>query len=401
ALSFPGCSPLEPCPSICAGATITVEYLRVGVGTLGTGKGNTYLYELARTKSNRKPQIKTETKTNTISQWTALPNGKALFRPLLHTLDNTLSSLFFGVQIGMSYGDIGTGHIDIPTSFASVNKDRPHPISKTRIRGDTSSKKRPSAQRIEEDQSEPKRVGQTHDSSAKLAKTAKTAKTTLKGGPKPPKVRESKKIPFFFVQTFHATSHSLIVRHGYKVWEEAYTFAIVRHPLARQVSNFFFLIGHCDGRKDCLSDRMIPEDAIDMETDEEKIEAFHSWMANLYKAHPPGTPTNYLMGSKGHGNEDYDTFNATQTSWMVDPNDNNKIAVQKVYKLEELSTNMDEIASAIPCLKPAGGMAKENASKKTYPHYTKFSKNEKTNRIMREVFGIDYENFGYEYDPKR
>jgi len=349
-----------------------------------------------------------------------------------------LSSLFFGVQIGMSYGDIGTGHIDIPTSFASVNKDRPHPISKTRIRGDTSSKKRPSAQRIEEDQTEPKRVGQTHDSSAKLAKTAKTAKTTLKGGPKPPKVRESKKIPFFFVhinktggtslfgmfreycqleldafsekwvtesgihhRTFHATSHSLIVRHGYKVWEEAYTFAIVRHPLARQVSNFFFLIGNCDGRKDCHSDRMIPEDAIDMETDEEKIEAFHSWMANLYKAHPPGTPTNYLMGSKGHGNEDYDTFNATQTSWMVDPNDNNKIAVQKVYKLEELSTNMDEMVEAIPCLKPAGGMATKNASKKTYPHYTKFSKNEKTNRIMREVFGVDYENFGYEYDPKR
>lgn len=124
-----------------------------------------------------------------------------------------LSSLFFGVQIGMSYGDIGTGHIDIPTSFASVNKDRPHPISKTRIRGDTSSKKRPSAQRIEEDQTEPKRVGQTHDSSAKLAKTAKTAKTTLKGGPKPPKVRESKKIPFFFVQSVSKRAGSCLCLH--------------------------------------------------------------------------------------------------------------------------------------------------------------------------------------------
>lgn len=54
------------------------------------------------------------------------------------------------------------------------------------------------------------------------------------------------------------------------------------------------------------------------------------------------------MGSKGHGNEDYDTFNATQTSWMVDPKDTSKIAVQKIYKLEELSTNMDELMEAIP-----------------------------------------------------
>ena len=208
-------------------------------------------------------------------------------------------------------------------------------------------------------------------------------------------------------RTFHTTSHSLIVRHGHEVWEEAYTFAVVRHPLARQVSNFFFLIGNCnaretsDGRKHCLSDRMIPEDAINLETDEEKIEAFHSWMDELYKAHPPGSPTNYLMGSKGHGNEEYDTFNATQTSWMVDPDDNNKIAVQKVYKLEELSTNMKEMMEAIPCLKPAREMEKKNASKKTYPHYTEFVKNEETNRIMREVFRVDYENFGYEYEPKR
>ena len=84
---------------------------------------------------------------------------------------------------------------------------------------------------------------------------------------------------------------------------------------------------------------------------------------------------------------------------MVDPNDNNKIAVQKVYKLEELSANMDELMEAIPCLKPAGGMAKKNVSEKTYPHYTEFAKNEETNRIMREVFRVDYENFGYEYEP--
>ena len=89
-----------------------------------------------------------------------------------------LSSLFFGIRIGMSYAEIG--HSDIPTSSPPVNQDRPHPISKARIRGDSSSKQRPSAQRIE-DQFEPKRSAQTSDSSVK------PAKTLLEGGAKPAK----------------------------------------------------------------------------------------------------------------------------------------------------------------------------------------------------------------------
>lgn len=89
-----------------------------------------------------------------------------------------LSSLFFGIRIGMSYAEIG--HSDIPTSSPPVNQDRPHPISKARIRGDSSSKQRPSAQRIE-DQFEPKRSAQTSDSSVK------PARATLEGGAKPAK----------------------------------------------------------------------------------------------------------------------------------------------------------------------------------------------------------------------
>jgi len=39
----------------------------------------------------------------------------------------------------------------------------------------------------------------------------------------------------------HSTARSYIARHGRRAWDRAYTFAVVRHPLARQVPNFFFL----------------------------------------------------------------------------------------------------------------------------------------------------------------
>ena len=111
----------------------------------------------------------------------------------------SLSSLFFGVLLGMSH--LEPGHSDIPTSSppAPVNKDRPHPISKARVRGDRSSKQRPSAQRIEKDQNEPKRFVRPGGSSSKLTKAGRPslkreAAPNVSGG------RESK-IPFFFVQS--------------------------------------------------------------------------------------------------------------------------------------------------------------------------------------------------------
>ena len=153
-------------------------------------------------------------------------------------------------------------------------------------------------------------------------------------------------------RSFHSTAHSYIERHGKRVWDKAYTFAVVRHPLARQVSNFFFLAANCekDGKK-CGGDRLIPEGMGpgSSATEEEKIAAFHAWMARLYEAYPPGSPENHLMGSKGHGNEEYPTMNATQTSWLVDPTGQN-IVVEEVFRLESFSGNMEELMRAIPCL---------------------------------------------------
>jgi hypothetical protein len=208
-------------------------------------------------------------------------------------------------------------------------------------------------------------------------------------------------------RTFHATAHALIDHNGRDAWDNAYTFTIVRHPLARAVSNFFFLVDRC-GPGGTLSttkcnNRLIPVKAdISTMTDAEKIDAFHKHVQGLYKKYPPGSKDHYLFGSLGHGNERFDTFNATQTSWLVD--EEGQIAVKNVFHLESLSTDMGKLAQDLPCLrdKKEGErrklleMVHENATPK-YPNYKLFGHNARTNEILREVYAVDYKNFGYEY----
>ena len=200
-------------------------------------------------------------------------------------------------------------------------------------------------------------------------------------------------------QKFHTTAHSWIEKYGQEVYSESYTFAVVRHPLARQVSNFFFLTDYCLKKSVAVChERNIPthvEGVVIAEaTDEQKISVFHNWMERLYQEYP----TDYKFGSYGHGNEKYGTFNATQTSWLVDPQ--GELAVKKVYKLEELSDErtMTELADAIPCLKNSEGvisLRNDNISP-SYPHYMLFAENANTKRIMKEVYAVDFHNFGYE-----
>ena len=137
---------------------------------------------------------------------------------------------------------------------------------------------------------------------------------------------------------------------------------------------------------------MIPINKISSSsTEEAKIEAFHDWMWELYQAYPPGSPNHHLFGSKGHGNEEYPTMNATQTSWMVD--ETGKMAVKKIFKLEDLSNNLDKLSQAIPCLTGQTMISKNQTPK--YPHFTRFANNDRTNRIMQEVYAADYANYGY------
>eukprot|EP00586_Coscinodiscus_wailesii_P000214 CAMPEP_0172482064 /NCGR_PEP_ID=MMETSP1066-20121228/8342_1 /TAXON_ID=671091 /ORGANISM="Coscinodiscus wailesii, Strain CCMP2513" /LENGTH=374 /DNA_ID=CAMNT_0013244937 /DNA_START=143 /DNA_END=1264 /DNA_ORIENTATION=- len=128
-------------------------------------------------------------------------------------------------------------------------------------------------------------------------------------------------------RTFHLTAHAHRDHYGIAQWNASTTFALVRHPLARQVSIFFFLLHNCERNANkCQNhDRFIPTDGsvTSNSTEEEKIQAFHDWIHTLYETYNTSTNStnskqNYLLGSIGHGNEVYATFNATQSSWLVD-----------------------------------------------------------------------------------
>ena len=119
-------------------------------------------------------------------------------------------------------------------------------------------------------------------------------------------------------RSFHSTARSYIDHYGRKSWDNAYTFAVVRHPLARQVSNFFFLAETSFKKGGGGKNNKVQDVQISLLPDEVKIQAFHEWISELYLAYPPGSPDHYLFGSKGVGNEEFESFNSTQTSWMTD-----------------------------------------------------------------------------------
>jgi len=197
-----------------------------------------------------------------------------------------------------------------------------------------------------------------------------------------------------FHRAFHATAHAYIEYFGMKTWNDAYTFAVVRHPLARQVSNFFFLASNgCSKNADKCEERLIPKIDLGSMTDEEKMDVFHEWILNVYETFPPGSTDHFRFGAAGHGNEVYDTFSSTQTSWLVDPD--GVIVVKEIFHLETLSNDMSKLAENIPCLK--NGPIEMDHSNKTpnYPDYMLFAKNKQTRSIINEVFADDFKNFAY------
>ena len=195
-------------------------------------------------------------------------------------------------------------------------------------------------------------------------------------------------------RAFHATAHAYIDYYGRKTWDDAYTFAVVRHPLARQVSNFFFLASTgCQQNGSKCKERLIPTLDISSMSDKDKMDAFHKWILNVYRSFPPDSADHYRFGAAGHGNEVYDTFSSTQTSWLVDPN--GEMVVKEIFHLEDLSTDISKLAENIPCLN-RGPLEMDHSNKTpNYPEYMLFAKNEQTRSIINEIFADDFKNFGY------
>lgn len=211
--------------------------------------------------------------------------------------------------------------------------------------------------------------------------------------------------------SFHATALSHIDHYGAKEWKKAYTFTVVRHPLARQVSNFFFSAASCQKSTNCVIRCIQPRfrgNKMNSFTNKEKIAAFHEWISLLYEKYPPGSPDQYHFGSLGHGNDEMLSFNHTQTSWLVNKND--RFVMDDIFRLEELSSNMTKLVKMIPCLGHQSKSNQYNANHMSrmlkaemihanespkYPNYRLFSKNVATNHIMKELYAVDYINFGY------
>merc|ERR1711865_689112 len=140
-------------------------------------------------------------------------------------------------------------------------------------------------------------------------------------------------------------------------------------------------------------------------SDEEKLDVFHKWIIEVYNKFPPSSTEQYRFGAAGHGNEVYDTFSSTQTSWLVDPVDGVTIVVKDIFKLETLSHDLSRLAEHIPCLHnknnnnngQSASLEMDHSNKTpTYPDYMLFASNIQTRRIINEVFADDFKNFDYQ-----
>jgi hypothetical protein len=188
-----------------------------------------------------------------------------------------------------------------------------------------------------------------------------------KGKGKKQRKGASRKPSNFF---FHASADRQRQLVGEDAWNNAFKFALVRNPWARQVSMFHFLVGgHCKtqlvpatdniaapndephymlagkpkGGKAC-STRLLPSGQGDwLDDNANAIPAFRKWMKRLDDAFPTGHPDNYLFGSMAHGNDESPWFNASQLSWMVDRS--GQVLVDKVIKLEELTDQWSQLTT--------------------------------------------------------
>jgi len=201
---------------------------------------------------------------------------------------------------------------------------------------------------------------------------------------------------------FHASAYRQQDYFGDAAWDEAFTFALVRNPWARQVSMFTFLLttGQCGERADtdpvvakrCQNERMLPKAGswITDETQRERaVREFRGWLVRLNEKYPPGHPLEYMVGSMAHGNDKDPWFNASQVSWLVDGK--GKLLVDEVIKLEELSQKWLQGALCDDSLL----MSQVNPS--IHGHYSDYY-DDNTQRILVSYMQRDIERFNYTFE---
>jgi hypothetical protein len=198
----------------------------------------------------------------------------------------------------------------------------------------------------------------------------------------------------FFFHGNAQRQHSLV---GEDAWKDAFKFALVRNPWARQVSMFHFLVGGQCGKetkKDRCKERFIPMAGAWEKDPELAIPAFRKWMKDLDDNYPPSHPKNYLFGSMAHGNDENAWFNASQLSWLVD--ERGQVLVDKVIKLEELTA---EWKGLMHDLCADDKLEASHANPSVHTHYSEYY-DEVTKDVVDRHMAPDVAYFGYKFERR-
>ena len=189
-----------------------------------------------------------------------------------------------------------------------------------------------------------------------------------------------------------------------RVWSEAYTFALVRNPWARQVSMFHFLLqtASCKGavgaRQPHCELRKLPAAGAWLQNHDEAAARFRKWLADMRAAFPPGSRDQHLFGARSHGNEADSWYNASQLSWFVDARGTQ--LVNDVFKLEELETHWPTLRRRICGLSRVsysdGGLRRNPSS---HVHYSRYYDDE-SRRTVAEYMAVDLDRFGYRFEAE-
>lgn len=200
----------------------------------------------------------------------------------------------------------------------------------------------------------------------------------------------------------HASADLWRRAYGAETWSKAFTFGLVRDPWARLVSHWAFHIGSknpLDGGHMTSEQR-----AVARFNESHSIAHFRSWIRHARQAHPPHAPDAWKFTTgDAHGNEQARSFNASQTSWLVDGA--GRLAVSAVYKLEELEQRWPELQARVCGLRGVPyATARDDPRVRAMDHPSKHAPfatyyDAETRAIVGEYMEADVRRFGYRPPP--
>ena len=204
---------------------------------------------------------------------------------------------------------------------------------------------------------------------------------------------------------FHASAALQQWAVGEAAWRDAYRFALVRNPWARQVSMFHFLLETASCAKPCgqraahCDKRLLPQAGPWLASVDLATPRFRAWIRDMAAAFPPGHPQQHLFGARFHGNERDAWYNASQISWMVDGR--GAVLVDDIFKLEELQQHWPTLQRRVCSLRGvpyADGGLRKNPS--MHAHYSRYY-DDQTRRIVAQYMQADIDRFGYTFEQQQ